>query len=275
MLHSDHSRGPGSGPRTICGARRVSRRQQLLPQHRRHVLASSIAGPMIAPSSPTVRRRRLAAELDGWECKGKSGDAVAATLKWLPSKVSRYERAWTGLHPREVERLLDYHQITGPRRAFLLASGQLGKGLAGRQTRRSKIDRGTVLVRPPVAAPWPTGGGRNGRGRRGRRGGHRPGAARPAAASGSSAEIGGSSRSRRARRRPTRTCWVCSRSPAEFRTAALFLEAGTQVCPAGSGAGRTHRTPGHAPPTPRRGAYSPPAQHRSRTIRCHCPADGN
>jgi transcriptional regulator with XRE-family HTH domain len=76
---------------------------------------------MIAPASPTVRRRRLAAELRGIrESKGKSGDVVAAALKWSPSKISRYERARTGLRPREVERLLDYYQITGPRRALLL-----------------------------------------------------------------------------------------------------------------------------------------------------------
>jgi transcriptional regulator with XRE-family HTH domain len=76
---------------------------------------------MIAPASPTVRRRRLAAELRGIrESKGKSGDAVAAALKWSPSKISRYERARTGLRPVEVERLLDYYGITGPRRTLLL-----------------------------------------------------------------------------------------------------------------------------------------------------------
>ena len=76
---------------------------------------------MSAPASPTVRRRRLAAELrEIREDKGKSGDTVAAALKWSPSKISRYERARTGLRPREVERLLDYYQITGPRRTLLL-----------------------------------------------------------------------------------------------------------------------------------------------------------
>ena len=76
---------------------------------------------MSAPASPTVRRRRLAAELrEIREDKGKSGDTVAAALKWSPSKISRYERARTGLRPREVARLLDYYQITGPRRALLL-----------------------------------------------------------------------------------------------------------------------------------------------------------
>ena len=76
---------------------------------------------MIALGSPTVRRRRLAAELRGIrEDKGKSGDTVAHALRWSPSKISRYERARTGLRPREVERLLDYYQITGSRRALLL-----------------------------------------------------------------------------------------------------------------------------------------------------------
>jgi len=76
---------------------------------------------MTAPASPTVRRRRLAAELRGIrEDRGKSGDAVAAALRWSASKVSRYERARTGLRPQEVARLLDYYQITGPRRELLL-----------------------------------------------------------------------------------------------------------------------------------------------------------
>ncbi len=80
---------------------------------------------MIAPASPTVRRRRLAAELRGIrESKGRSGDSVAAALKWSPSKISRYERARTGLRPREVERLLDYYEISGPRRELLLALAQ-------------------------------------------------------------------------------------------------------------------------------------------------------
>jgi transcriptional regulator with XRE-family HTH domain len=80
---------------------------------------------MTLPSSPTVRRRRLASELRQIrESKGKSGDAVAAALRWSPSKISRYERARTGLKPREVERLLDYYQVTGPRRTLLLDLAQ-------------------------------------------------------------------------------------------------------------------------------------------------------
>ena len=76
---------------------------------------------MTAPASPTVRRRRLAAELrEIREDRGKSGDAVATALRWSASKISRYERARTGLRPQEVARLLDYYQITGPRRELLL-----------------------------------------------------------------------------------------------------------------------------------------------------------
>ena len=77
---------------------------------------------MTEPGSPTVRRRRLAAELrEIRESRGRSGESVAAALGWSPSKISRYERAKTGLRPREVERLLSYYQVTGQRRALLLA----------------------------------------------------------------------------------------------------------------------------------------------------------
>src|SRR5579863_5429590 len=76
---------------------------------------------MTMPGSPTVRRRRLAAELRAIrESKGKSGDTVAAALRWSPSKISRYELARTGLKLREVEKLLDYYEVSGSRRSLLL-----------------------------------------------------------------------------------------------------------------------------------------------------------
>jgi len=76
---------------------------------------------MTMPGSPTVRRRRLAAELRAIrEGTGKSGDVVAAALKWSPSKISRYELARTGLKLRDVERLLDYYDVSGSRRSLLL-----------------------------------------------------------------------------------------------------------------------------------------------------------
>ncbi|HKR69800.1 MAG TPA: helix-turn-helix transcriptional regulator [Streptosporangiaceae bacterium] len=76
---------------------------------------------MTTPGSPTVRRRRLAAELRAIrESTGKSGDVVANALKWSPSKISRYELARTGLKLQEVEKLLDYYQVGGTRRERLL-----------------------------------------------------------------------------------------------------------------------------------------------------------
>jgi transcriptional regulator with XRE-family HTH domain len=75
--------------------------------------------------SPTVRRRRLAAELRQFrEAKGRSGESVAHALRWSPSKISRYERAKTGLRPQEVERLLDYYGVSGTHREMLLALAQ-------------------------------------------------------------------------------------------------------------------------------------------------------
>ncbi len=77
---------------------------------------------MSESGSPTVRRLRLANELrEIRESKGKSGESVAAALRWSPSKISRYERARTGLKPQEVQRLLDYYEITGRRREVLLS----------------------------------------------------------------------------------------------------------------------------------------------------------
>ena len=77
---------------------------------------------MVEEGSPTVRRRRLAAELRQLrEAKGRSGESVAHALRWSPSKISRYERAKTGLRPREVERLLDYYGVNGTHRELLLA----------------------------------------------------------------------------------------------------------------------------------------------------------
>jgi transcriptional regulator with XRE-family HTH domain len=55
------------------------------------------------------------------EAKGRSGESVARALRWSPSKISRYERAKTGLRPKEVERLLDYYGVGGAHREMLLA----------------------------------------------------------------------------------------------------------------------------------------------------------
>jgi transcriptional regulator with XRE-family HTH domain len=71
-------------------------------------------------ASPTVRRRRLAAELR--RLRGnRTGTTVAKALGWSPAKVSRYELGQGSFPPEEIEKLLDYYGVTEPRRAQLLA----------------------------------------------------------------------------------------------------------------------------------------------------------
>jgi transcriptional regulator with XRE-family HTH domain len=75
--------------------------------------------------SPTVRRRRLAAELRRLrDQSGLTGDEVAARLGWSASKISRYELARTGLRPVDVTRLLDFYGVSSSRKDQLLALAQ-------------------------------------------------------------------------------------------------------------------------------------------------------
>lgn len=74
---------------------------------------------MVRTGSPTVRRRRLAAELRRLRGK-RTGSVVARALGWSPAKISRYELGQGGFPPDEVEKLLDYYGVPEPRRAQLL-----------------------------------------------------------------------------------------------------------------------------------------------------------
>jgi transcriptional regulator with XRE-family HTH domain len=72
------------------------------------------------PGSPTVQRRRLAAELRAIrERRGENLQTVATGLRWSTSKLSRYELG-SGLIPGEVASLLDHYQVTGALREHLL-----------------------------------------------------------------------------------------------------------------------------------------------------------
>ena len=84
---------------------------------------------MAASASPTVRRRRLAAELR--RLRGtRTGGEVAKALAWSPAKISRYELGQTNFPPDEVEKLLDFYGVAEPRRSQLLTlaaeAGQRG-----------------------------------------------------------------------------------------------------------------------------------------------------
>jgi transcriptional regulator with XRE-family HTH domain len=72
--------------------------------------------------SPTVRQRRIAAELRRLrEESGKTAEAVADVLGWSKAKISRYELARSGLKPSDVEKLLDVYGVRGEHREQLLA----------------------------------------------------------------------------------------------------------------------------------------------------------
>jgi transcriptional regulator with XRE-family HTH domain len=71
-------------------------------------------------ASPTVRRRRLAAELR--RLRGaRTGTTVAKALGWSPAKVSRYELGQGTFPLEEIEKLLNYYGVTEPRRTQLLS----------------------------------------------------------------------------------------------------------------------------------------------------------
>ena len=74
---------------------------------------------MVPSGSPTVRRRRLAAELR--RLRGsRTGGEVSRGIGWSPTKVSRAESGRESIPPPEVEKLLDYYGVTDPLRARLL-----------------------------------------------------------------------------------------------------------------------------------------------------------
>jgi transcriptional regulator with XRE-family HTH domain len=77
--------------------------------------------------SPTVRRRRLAAELRRLRLQsGQTGAQIAEVLGWSASKISRYELATTGLRPADVRKLLDYYGVDSSRQSQLLALAREG-----------------------------------------------------------------------------------------------------------------------------------------------------
>jgi hypothetical protein len=75
---------------------------------------------MAASGSPTVRRRRLAAELR--RLRGnRTGVEVSRGVGWSTSKISRAESGRETLPPAEVEKLIDFYGVADPLRARLLA----------------------------------------------------------------------------------------------------------------------------------------------------------
>ena len=77
---------------------------------------------MPEPASPTVRRRRLAAELRRLrERADLTGDQVADRMSWSASKLSRIENAHTVPRTAEVKKLLTLYGVEGRSAERLLA----------------------------------------------------------------------------------------------------------------------------------------------------------
>jgi Domain of unknown function (DUF5753)/Helix-turn-helix domain len=75
---------------------------------------------MTASGSPTVRRRRLAAELR--RLRGsRTGGEVSRGIGWSATKISRAESGREGMPPQEIEKLIDYYEVADPLRGRLLA----------------------------------------------------------------------------------------------------------------------------------------------------------
>jgi transcriptional regulator with XRE-family HTH domain len=72
--------------------------------------------------SPSVRRRRLAAELRRLrERAGFIGEEVADQLGWSTSKLSRIETSKSGVKQEDLELLLDLYSVAEPHRSELTA----------------------------------------------------------------------------------------------------------------------------------------------------------
>ncbi len=77
---------------------------------------------MAPSSSPTVRRRRLAAELHRLRLASRMTiEHVAEALEWSPGKVSKIENARVSVMPRDARKLLDTYGVPeGQERELLL-----------------------------------------------------------------------------------------------------------------------------------------------------------
>lgn len=78
---------------------------------------------MAPSSSPTVRRRRLAAELHRLRQASKlTIEQVAEVLEWSPGKISKIENARVSVLPRDARKLLDVYGVPqGQERDLLLS----------------------------------------------------------------------------------------------------------------------------------------------------------
>jgi transcriptional regulator with XRE-family HTH domain len=89
------------------------------------LLSQDEVGRMPEYGSPTVRRRRLAAELRRLrERASLTGEEVAEQLGWSASKVSRIETYRSGVKAADLSRLLQLYGVSAAHQAELLELGR-------------------------------------------------------------------------------------------------------------------------------------------------------
>jgi transcriptional regulator with XRE-family HTH domain len=97
---------------------------------------------------PSVRRRRLAAELRRLrERAGFTGEQVAERLGWSGSKVSRIETSKLGVKEADLRLLLELYRVGEPRRSEVLA-------LASGPARPASVDNAAIAAYPPGYAEF-------------------------------------------------------------------------------------------------------------------------
>jgi len=92
--------------------------------------------------SPSVRRRRLAAELRRLrERAGFVGEEVADRLGWSTSKISRIETSKSGIKQSDLQQLLDLYRVGEPHRSEVFA-------LARESSRAPSVDDAAIASFP-------------------------------------------------------------------------------------------------------------------------------
>src|SRR5215472_2763189 len=101
---------------------------------------------MVDQGSPTVRGRRLAAELRRLrERSGLTGEEVASRLGWSGSKISRIEHHRIGVKQADLRKLLDLYSVGEPHHGELLA-------LARESSQKTWLEVATADFPPEQAA---------------------------------------------------------------------------------------------------------------------------
>jgi transcriptional regulator with XRE-family HTH domain len=82
----------------------------------------------MASAGPTVRRRRLAAELRRLRDRSElTLEEAAGQLGWSITKLSRVETSRVGIQPGDLKRMLDLYGVEGDRRSGLTSLGRAAR----------------------------------------------------------------------------------------------------------------------------------------------------